>query len=63
MTEETAAKAIGYLNTVYNAAIVNLPTGLVPLAKEAQMKGLQEAAQGLVDIIEAQGPLPTVKEE
>ena len=63
MTEETASKAIGCLNTIYNAAIVNLPTGLVPSAKEAQMKGLQEAAQYIVDTIEENSPPPTVKEE
>ena len=57
LNEQECQMGMEFLNTIYNAAIVNLPTGLVPAAKEAQIKGLQEAGQGIVDLIEAHGPL------
>lgn len=56
LNEQECQIAMEFLNTIYQAAIVNLPIGLVPAAKEAQMKGLQQAGQGLVDLIEAHGP-------
>ena len=57
LTEEEVSKGLGFLNTVYNAAVAAMPNGLVPAAREPQMKGIQEAAQGIVDLIEAHGPL------
>jgi hypothetical protein len=56
LNEQEAQMGMEFLNTIYQAAIVSLPIGLVPAAKEAQMKGLQEAGQGLVDLIQAHGP-------
>jgi|TARA_R100001443_G_scaffold35572_1_gene49343 hypothetical protein len=57
MTAEEVEKGVSFLNIVYQAAISNVPTGLVPEAAAAQRQGIQEAAQNVVDLIQAHGPL------
>lgn len=56
LTEATCQRGLACLNLIYTASLSNLPTGLAPAAKEAQLKALQEAGQGLVDIIQEHGP-------
>jgi hypothetical protein len=57
LTEKEVSMGLNFLNILYNAAIVNLPSGMVPAAAAAQQEGLREAGQGLVDLIEAHGPM------
>tara|TARA_B100001175_G_C19315660_1_gene545234 strand:- start:482 stop:730 length:249 start_codon:yes stop_codon:yes gene_type:complete len=63
LTEDEVSRGLAFLNTLYNAAIATMPNGLVAAAREAQLKGLQEAGQGIVDLIEAHGPLAEKRAE
>jgi hypothetical protein len=53
MTE--VQKSLGALNLLYQAAVSGMPVGLVPAAREAQMKGLEEAGNTLVALIQGDG--------
>lgn len=60
ITAEELTIALDSLNLLFNAASGSLPPGLVPTAKEAQIRGLQEAGQSVVTLLEAHGPAADV---
>jgi hypothetical protein len=45
-------EAIECLNLLFNSASGNLPPGLVPSAREAQIKGLKDAGQTVVTLLD-----------
>ena len=57
LTQEEVEKGLSFLNIVYQAAIANSPVGLIPEALKVQQEGITKAAQNVVDLIEAHGPL------
>lgn len=62
LTEEDCRLALESVNLIFNAAMNNLPTGLVPAAQEAQSKAIQAAGQELVNLIQKNGPPVAVDE-